>query len=56
MAKIREDLTGVVYIDGAPFAAGDQIPQGAVVAESLLAPEAKKPAPEPKRRRSTKED
>lgn len=36
MAKLRNDLEGVVYVEGVPFAAGAELPKGAVVSNSLL--------------------
>lgn len=39
MTKLRDDLDGVVYIDGAAYKAGDEVPRGAAVAASLVAPE-----------------
>lgn len=43
MAKIRSDLTGVVFIDGVKYAAGDSLPKGAVVSDSLVEKEAAAP-------------
>lgn len=43
MAKIREDLCGVVYADGQYLRAGETVPSGVKVDKSLLAVE-KKPA------------
>lgn len=40
MAKIRDDLIGVVHVGGVVLSAGDEVPDGAVVADSLLAPAA----------------
>lgn len=54
MTKLRDDLDGVVYIDGNAYKAGDEVPDGATVAESLLAP-THKPAPS-KRGRPRRED
>ena len=34
--KIRSDLVGVVHVDGVVLAAGDTIPDGAVVGEHLI--------------------
>lgn len=45
MTKLRDDLDGVVYIDGAAYKAGDEVPRGAIVAASLLAPEPQPAAP-----------
>lgn len=39
MAKLRDDLVGVVHIGGGVYAAGDEVPDGAVVSGGLLAPE-----------------
>lgn len=36
MAKLRNDLEGVVYVGGAPFTAGAELPKGAVVSKDLL--------------------
>lgn len=46
MAKIRDDLNGVVWVHvkGEPvmLKAGDSVPAGAVVSEALLAPAPRK--------------
>jgi hypothetical protein len=34
--RIRDDFEGVVYIDGRPYGAGDEIPAGAEVGDHLL--------------------
>lgn len=53
MAKIREDLIGVVSVGGLSLSPGDEIPEGVTVGDHVLAEEAE-PAPEhteaPKRR------
>ena len=54
MTKLRDDLDGVVYIDGNAYKAGDEVPNGATVSESLVA-SAPEPAPS-KRGRSRRED
>lgn len=40
MAKLRDDLVGVVYVEGRAFGAGDDLPDGAVVSDSLVEVEA----------------
>lgn len=50
VSKLRDDLVGVVFVDGRPFGAGAVVPDGAVVAESLLAPVEMAPAPGPDRK------
>ena len=45
MAKIREDLVGVVSVGGLNLAAGDVVPDGVTVGGHVLAAEVK---PEPK--------
>lgn len=46
--KIREDLVGVVYVDGHVLQAGDEVPEGVEVGDHLFddpkADAAKKPA------------
>ena len=46
MAKIRDDLSGVVWAhvkgESVMLKAGDEIPDGAVVAEGLVAPAPRK--------------
>lgn len=39
MAKIREDLIGVVHAGEYVLKAGETVPEGAVVGEHVLAPE-----------------
>lgn len=46
MAKLRDDLVGVVHIGGEVLSAGDEVPAGADVSAGLLAP-ARAIAPEP---------
>lgn len=53
MAKLRDDLVGVVYVGGRAYSAGDNLPTGAVVAASLIEPEAPA-APAPRKRRARK--
>ncbi|QHJ86345.1 hypothetical protein SEA_KUWABARA_8 [Gordonia phage Kuwabara] len=38
MAKIRDDLEGVVYVSGQVLKAGDTIPDGVEVGDHLVAP------------------
>lgn len=38
MAKIREDLEGVVSVDGHVLYAGDEVPDGVEVGEHVLEP------------------
>lgn len=45
MAKIRDDLVGVVHVDGVVLQAGDTIPRGASVGGHLVD---SKPAPRAK--------
>ena len=52
MAKLRDDLVGVVYVENRAYGAGEALPDSAAVADSLVEPEAP-PAPAP-RRRATK--
>lgn len=54
MSKLRDDLVGVVYVDGEPYGAGDELPGGAVVSASLTAPEASPVTPARSRRRTAK--
>lgn len=51
MQKLRQDLVGVVYVDGQAYGAGDTLPDGAVVSEKLL-----EKAAAPSRRRARQED
>ena len=60
MAKIREDLVGVVSVGGLNLKAGDVVPDGVTVGDHVLAPEEKpepeaedKPAPKRARRKAT---
>lgn len=53
MAKLRDDLVGVVYVENRAYGAGDALPAGVAVADSLVEPEAP-PAPAPRKRRATK--
>lgn len=46
MAKIREDLVGVVSVGGLNLAAGDVVPDGVTVGGHVLAP-VEKPKAEP---------
>ena len=68
MAKIREDLVGVVSVGGLNLSAGDVVPDGVTVGDHVLAPvekpkaepvpvddEGEKPAPK-RRGRPRKED
>lgn len=55
MAKLRDDLVGVVYIDGKAYGAGEDLPDGVSVSSSLTAPEAPAEAPARKRGRPRKE-
>lgn len=57
MAKLRDDLVGVVHIGGGVFSAGDEIPADANVSAGLLAPEhviAPEPAKDAPKRRARK--
>lgn len=57
MANLRDDLDGVVYIGGKAYKAGDQLPDGADIAASLVATETKSEKTAPTRRsRSRKDD
>ena len=38
MAKIRDDLVGVVHVSGQVLKAGDTIPDGVEVGDHLIAP------------------
>ena len=51
MANLRDDLTGVVHVSGGVYRAGDALPDGVSVAESLLAPEPAKAAPKRRARK-----
>lgn len=56
MAKIREDLSGVVSVDGVNLKAGDTVPSGVTVGDHVLAQE--KPAeekPKPRRKADSEE-
>lgn len=46
MAKIREDLVGVVSVGGLNLSAGDVVPDGVTVGDHVLAPQ-EKPKAEP---------
>ena len=46
MAKIREDLVGVVSVGGLNLKAGDVVPDGVTVGDHVLAPQ-EKPKAEP---------
>lgn len=55
--KIRDDLDGVIYIGDQAYAAGDELPAGAAVADSLLAKDAPAndaPAEKPASKRPTR--
>lgn len=57
MAKLRDDLDGVVYVGGTAYKAGDTLPADAPVSDGLVAAEPKSPVqPARKRTRSPKED
>ena len=57
MAKIREDLAGVVSVDGFNLSAGDEVPEGVTVGDHVLAQEKAEPVEKPApRRRSRKSD
>lgn len=49
MGRIREDLVGVVTVDGVHLFAGDEVPEGVVVGDHVLEPVSDE-KPEPKRR------
>lgn len=53
MARLRDDLVGVVHVAGGVYAAGDVLPSGAVVAASLTAPEPEK-VTAPRRKRGAR--
>ena len=55
MAKLRDDLVGVVYVEGRAFGAGDDLPDGADVAASLVEAEPVT-APAPRKRRQVKRE
>ena len=42
--RIRSDLVGVVHVDGAVLAAGDEVPEGVTVGDHLVAAEKVKEA------------
>lgn len=48
MVKLRDDLVGVVYLNGQPYAAGDEIPEGVRVGGHLTEDGQDHGAPEPK--------
>ena len=55
MARLRDDLVGVVHVAGGVYAAGDVLPSGAVVAASLTASELEPVAvPAPRRKRAAR--
>ena len=61
MAKIREDLAGVVSVGGLNLRAGDVVPDGVTVGDHVLAPVEKpkaedKPAPKRRSRKSDSEE
>lgn len=54
MAKIRDDLQGVVSVDGVNLSAGDAVPDGVTVGDHVLAQE--KTAEEKPKRNTRKSD
>lgn len=54
MAKIRDDLQGVVSADGVNLSAGDEVPDGVTVGDHVLA--AEKPVEDKPKRQSRKAD
>lgn len=56
MAKIREDLVGVVTVGEYVLRAGDDVPGDVTVGDHVLQAEAEKPKAEPKRRKSSDTD